>query len=582
MIVPENFSYPEDPSRDAERVVFEKLKKIFGNERDFDIYYNVEITHLSNSNVSREDWEIDFIIFNEKMGFLVIEVKGGNPIDYIPSEDKWYSTTRHGNKNEIKNPSRQARQNKYAILDKIEEIYGNKKPYIPAGILVIFPDAGMPSTLLGAAYDRSNFVATDEIENLGKIIINLMIKEKNPKNDPFSGSQVRRFFKEMFAKNIKFELSLKSKLKQLNKKIIEYDKYQLEILEVCEKQDRLIIEGRCGTGKSMLAEETAKRFAKKFEKVLFICGANKPFGWQMGKIMNEKQNVDVFHFSGLCKDLYDKANFTKDEVDEDVANTKKYPKDAILKPYEVHQLMLEKAIEKTGIKYDALVVDEGQDINKSQWESLIWILKDPLKNPVYIFHDNNQKVYHKSKLDLPDFPKHPHVLKKNYRNTKDIFATQKSYYKGESMISVGPEGESVNYTIVNTREEAERKIKKLINKYTINEGIPRKEIAVLTGNNLGTNSTVFGNYIYEKDDQGKSTDGLYFVRAEYNDEDEIVLDSIKRFKGLERDIVILFDIEDALNSPEVMYIGLSRPRLMLDIIGTEKNIEMLKKISEEN
>ena len=31
-----------------------------------------------------------------------------------------------------------------------------------------------------------------------------------------------------------------------------------------------------------------------------------------------------------------------------------------------------------------------------------------------------------------------------------------------------------------------------------------------------------------------------------------------------------------------MYIGLSRPKLILDIIGTEKNIEMLKKISEEN
>ena len=92
---------------------------IIAQDSDFDIYYNVEITHLSNPNVNREDWEIDFIIFNEKMGFLVIEVKGGNPIDYIPSEDKWYSTTRHGNKNEIKNPPRQARQNKYAILEKV-------------------------------------------------------------------------------------------------------------------------------------------------------------------------------------------------------------------------------------------------------------------------------------------------------------------------------------------------------------------------------------------------------------------------------------------------------------------------------
>ena len=583
MIVPENFPYPGDPSRDAERVVFEKLKKIFGNEKDFDIYYNVEITHLSNPNVNREDWEIDFIIFNEKMGFLVIEVKGGNPIDYIPSEDKWYSTTRHGNKNEIKNPSRQARQNKYAILEKVEEIYGNKKPYIPAGILVIFPDAGMPSTLLGAAYDRSNFVATDEIENLGKIIINLMIKEKNPKNDPFSGSQVRQFFKEMFAKNIKFELSLKTKLKRQNKQIIEYDKQQLEILDVVEKQDRLIIEGRAGTGKSKLAEEIAKKFSKKFEKVLLICGANKPFGFQLSKIMSDIKNVDVFHFSGLCKELYDKANFTNEEIDQAVKDgTLSSMPIALQKKYETHQSLLLKSIEKTEIRYDALVVDEGQDINKNQWESLIWILNDPEKSPIYIFHDNNQKVYHKSKSDLPDFlPKHPHILKKNYRNTQDIFDTQKSYYKGDSTISTGLKGEPVNYHLVNSRAEAERQVKKLIRKYTINEGIDKKEIAVLTGNNLGTGTSLLGNY-FTKDNEGNKKDNLYFLKAEQNDEDEIVFDSIRRYKGLEREIVILFDLEDALNNPEEMYIGLSRPKLILNIIGTEKNIEMLKKISEEN
>ena len=81
MIIPENFPYTEDPSRDAEKIVFEKLKEIFGNEKDFDIYYNVEIDHGSSSNVHREDWEIDFIIFNEKIGVLIIEVKGGNPIE---------------------------------------------------------------------------------------------------------------------------------------------------------------------------------------------------------------------------------------------------------------------------------------------------------------------------------------------------------------------------------------------------------------------------------------------------------------------------------------------------------------------
>ncbi len=581
MIIPENFPYTDNPSRDAEKIVFEKLKEIFGNEKDFDIYYNVEIDHGSSPNVYRDDWEIDFIVFHEKIGLLVIEVKGGNPIEHIPSEGKWYSTTRNGNRNEIKHPMKQARANKYALLEKIEEMFENKKPYIPAGNLAIFPDSGLPNTL-GAGDDRSNYVGHDELNNLGKIIMNKML-EKKLKQEDFLGPRVRKFLRQMFGKDIKFELSLKTKLKRQNKQIIEYDKQQLEILDVVEKQDRLIIEGRAGTGKSKLAEEIAKKFSKKFEKVLLICGANKPFGFQLSKIMSDIKNVDVFHFSGLCKELYDKANFTNEEIDQAVKDgTLSSMPIALQKKYETHQSLLLKSIEKTEIRYDALVVDEGQDINKSQWESLIWILNDPEKNPIYIFHDNNQKVYHKSKLDLPDFlPKHPHILKKNYRNTQDIFDTQKSYYKGDSTISTGLKGEPVNYHLVNSKAEAERQVKKLIRKYIINEGIDKKEIAVLTGNNLGTGTSLLGNY-FTKYNEGNKKDNLYFVKAEQNDEDEIVFDSIRRYKGLEREIVILFDLEDALNNPEEMYIGLSRPKLILDIIGTEKNIDMLKKISEEN
>jgi hypothetical protein len=196
---------------------------------------------------------------------------------------------------------------------------------------------------------------------------------------------------------------------------------------------------------------------------------------------------------------------------------------------------------------------------------------------VYIFHDNNQKIYHKSKLDLPDFPKYPHLLDKNYRNTKYIFNTQKSYYEGETMTSVGPEGESVRYVVSNDFRETERKIIKSINKYVVNEGISKKEIAILSGNKGGVATTLLGNYYYGT--KGSLTDFI-FVKAEDNHKDAIVLDSIKRFKGLERDVVILFDLEDALDNPEEMYTGLSRPKLILDIFVSERGLEILKKISE--
>jgi|TARA_B100001971_G_scaffold188641_1_gene190112 hypothetical protein len=579
MIIPTEFPYSEDPSRDAERIVFNKLKVVFGNEKNFDIYYNREIWSPYNPNIP-EQVEGDFILFHDKAGFLVIEVKGGNPIEFVAAEDQWYSTSRHGNRYKINNPFKQANKIKWAIKERIKEKSKGKVPNINAKILVIFPDSGMPNSLMGVEYDRSNIVSISEIDDLSNIVMKTLLnKDRDPRATFDSpGQQCRKIFQDMFAKSFKLELSLKDKLNELNKKIIKYDKHQIEILDQ-RKEPRLIIEGRAGTGKSLLAVEKAKRFSKKLEKILLICGANRPFAKHMIRELEKNNNIYVNYFSGLCKNLYDKANFANDEVDEIVTNTKKYPKDRYLNPYEIHQLMLEKAIEKTGIKFDALVVDEGQDINKSQWDSLLMILIDPFKSPVYIFHDNNQKIYHKSKLDLPDFPKYPHLLDKNYRNTKYIFNTQKSYYEGETTISVGPDGESVRYVISNDLRDTEKKIIKLINKYTVNEGISKKEIAILTGNKYGIATTLLGNY-YSKHDSGSGLTDFIFVKAEDNHEDAIVLDSIKRFKGLERDVVILFDLEDAFDNPEEMYTGLSRPKLILDIFVSERGLEILKKISE--
>ena len=190
----------------------------------------------------------------------------------------------------------------------------------------------------------------------------------------------------------------------------------------------------------------------------------------------------------------------------------------------------------------------------------------------------NQKIYHKSKLDLPDFPQYPHLLDKNYRNTKYIFNIQKSYYEGDTMTSIGPEGESVRYVVSNDLRDTEKKIIKSINKYTINEAIPKKEIAILTGNKRGVSTTLLANYYIKH--KNPILTNFTFVKAEDNHKDAIVLDSIKRFKGLERDVVILFDLEDALDNPEEMYTGLSRPKLILDIFVSERGLEILKKISE--
>ena len=75
-------------------------------------------------------------------GLLVFEIKGGG-IEFDPAADSWWSIASGGNKHQIKDPFRQARGAKYAILGKLRE--HRRWPQLRAGKVllghaVLFPD----------------------------------------------------------------------------------------------------------------------------------------------------------------------------------------------------------------------------------------------------------------------------------------------------------------------------------------------------------------------------------------------------------------------------------------------------------
>ena len=103
----------------------------------------------------------------------------------------------------------------FSIKERIKEKSKGKVPYINAKILVIFPDSGMPNSLMGVEYDRSNIVSSSEMEDLNNIVIKTLLnKDRDPRtNFDSPGQQCRKIFQDMFAKSFKLELSLKDKLK---------------------------------------------------------------------------------------------------------------------------------------------------------------------------------------------------------------------------------------------------------------------------------------------------------------------------------------------------------------------------------
>lgn len=551
MIIPKEFPYPDDLGRQAEKKVFEAFNKI-PDQSGFDIFYNKIIYNDSNPGYP-EDGEADFVVFHEELGFIVVEVKGGI-ISYDGENDQWFSETVRSKKiNKIKNPFQQAVVNKYAILNKFKELWPKGvAPRIDAKRMVIFPDVQHPDSFLGIGIPEQFLICGDQIDKIeGYISKIFLINERGPKITEKPGSVGRKIFQNMFSKSFELKPSMKLKISEGKKYIEGFDNRQKEILNVLKNSKRIAFQGGAGTGKSFLCAHKAIELNNEGKKVALICGVNKPFSVQTKYQLKEYKNIHVSNFHGFCKMYCDDAKLLNQNKLE------------IFKFYEDNLL---NAIENSQIKFDCIVIDEAQDLNDKQIGEIMFSLKDPDQDSMFLFYDNNQRLYGKEFL-LKGFDFFSAPLELNYRNSIDIFEIQNNFYTG-NLKSEGPPGESVQFLEAENETAKLRKILKLINQYKA-EGINFRDIGIISGNKYGKSSSLAKELI-------KNNIKLCSSEEVSQSNDEIMFDSIIRFKGLEKDIIILTDIEEAFDKDELMYIALSRARLILDIVANSKAIDFLK------
>ena len=56
----------------------------------------------------------------------------------------------------------------------------------------------------------------------------------------------------------------------------------------------------------------------------------------------------------------------------------------------------------------------------------------------------------------------------------------------------------------------------------------------------------------------------------------IGLDTIRRFKGLDSRVVILCELESVLDSPDLLYVGITRARVHLVVLGEARTLTRLQ------
>ena len=295
--------FPDHPLKgslsNAERKVFYSLKDLLPEK--YTVLHSIPIYHRSLDTDILLDGEIDFIVIYPEKGMIVIEVKGGG-IGFDAKTAKWSSISFDGSIHEIKNPYEQGKNYLYALRRDLIRNPSTSNFKIPCGHAVWFPDIDLADKKLGISVELQNITLDrNDLPRAQKAIERLFTDCLGEKNIKKTGSAWVKALVHYLAPSWEIRISLSSALKEDEKVFHEATVSQYRVLSLLQRYNRALICGPAGTGKTFLALEKARRLAENDSnfKVLLVC-FNIRLAENLRACLEDFENIDVYHFHGLC------------------------------------------------------------------------------------------------------------------------------------------------------------------------------------------------------------------------------------------------------------------------------------------
>lgn len=498
------------------------------------------------------DGEADFVLAHPGRGVITVEVKGGI-VARDGVSDRWTTRDRHGILHNIKNPVKQARDSKYQLLEKLKAHPRWRPNFIAMTYGVLLPDCERPAEDLGPEMPLEIFGFADDMEALERWA-EVRLTESGHQVQP-PGADGIAVLEDLLARSFELRTSLRSALAGEDATIQMLTEQQFHILDYVTRVPRLVVEGGAGSGKTIIAAELAARCSDKGESVLVTC-FNRPLAEQLKRSLKKHPGVVVRGFHEMCVWMAGRAGMPPPIIitGSAVEHEQQLGEDLIA------------AFARTGESFDVVIVDEAQDFRRS-WIVALEVAASRTRPRFYIFCDNNQRIY-SSDAALADFETAaPYPLNRNLRNTREIFEVARRFYSGEGYISAGPAGQAIEWVVsddVGTEDLVLHALSRLISKEMLNAG----DIAVLSCGNRGAAERL----------KARVSKRYTTTDAEVRKHGCVVIDTVRRFKGLESRIVILTGIEAIADSDELAYVAFSRAKLYMVVIGSGSAIEYLRRI----
>jgi hypothetical protein len=439
---------PDDASA-SERPVFAALEQLPDSWR---VFYSV--AWQSRRNGRQGDGEADFVLLHPKHGLIVIEAKGGS----ITIRDGQWFTSNRGGAHPI-DPFEQAVSSKHALVRYLRESIP-ELPRIAAGHAVWFPKVKVSGDLSAEAPDALVLDRTDL--NRSAAAINDVVNHWNLHTS--IDEQSLEAITARLAPTVTIRHTLADDVADVEARQVELTERQRRALAGLSRARRVLVYGGAGTGKTVLAEERARRLSADGFRVVLTC-FNRPLGDALAEEFADNALVTAGSFHHLANQWITDAglDFPDDVSDgfwDDPAG----------------ELLLE-AFTVGDFAADAIIIDEGQDFDDSWFVALEGALEPPDDGLFLVFADPHQAIYRdgwEPPIDAVEYH-----LDLNCRNTNQIAAVVARIY-GDDLPSLGTDGPEPQFVPVESPEGVDKALRGVLHEL-VNEGnLTTDDVVILT------------------------------------------------------------------------------------------------------
>lgn len=518
---------PHSTGSQAEKRVFDRLRLALPNDSSFTAYHSLNLPCHAYKRFS----EIDFVI-TCPLGLILLEVKGGG-VRF--KEGVWHYTNRYGKSTRsVEGPFKQAQSALYALKNKLLTLVPeNTFSRISVGYGVVFPDCEWH--IRSVEWDVETLLDARHFNDFETWLRNLFEywntkKGNNHRLDEANLLALNHALRPEFEAVIPLHVDVT----RTEEQIARLTEDQMTAVDMIHANKRVMVSGGAGTGKTLLAMETARRWASDGLTILLACRSP----WLLRFLESR------FLVPSLVACQPEAAELSARRAGLDA--------------------------------FDCLIIDEGQDmLNMESLEPLDRILKGGFNDGRWcFFYDiNNQSgFFGKPEPEALNAFEHANParipLTTNCRNSRLILEEVKARLNADMGVKGAGLGPKIREQKATSTEEAAEILGTEIFELTEKGGLSFSEIVILSPFPFEQSSA---SHLPTHILQNIKVLDEFSMRS--FPPDMISYSLIHEFKGLESEAVIVIDLPapgSDLSLRSYHYVAMSRARALLSMICMEK------------